>query len=166
MKLIWNPAMTLDGYIAKLDGDSDWVAEQDSQFFRSLVRQAGCVIAGRNTYDQYKGDVFPIDGAFTYVLTSRPHDAEPADGVEFITATPKELIHKLAAAGFEAAVLAGGSQTNSAFVAAGLVDEIVVNIYPMLFGQGLQLVQGAQCALELKLTATTVLDGGIVQCRY
>jgi hypothetical protein len=58
VKLIWSPAVTLDGNIAKADGNSDWPTNTDGEQFHELVRRCGCVIVGRNTYGQYKGEVF------------------------------------------------------------------------------------------------------------
>lgn len=164
MKLIWNPAVTLDGYIAKADGDSDWVADADSEFFRDLIQKSGCVIVGRTTYEQYKGDVFPVPNATTFVLTSHPEDAEAEDGVEFVDLSPQALLANLERRGFTQAVLAGGGTTNSAFASAGLIDEIIASIYPMMFGDGIKLLNG--CELILELTEVRQLAGGTVQHYY
>jgi len=164
MKLIWNPALTLDGYIAKIDGDSDWVSDEDGEAFWKLIQQSGCVIVGRTTYEQYKGDVFPVPGATTFVQTSRMDGTEPQEGVEFVTSSPQELISILEQRGFTQAVLAGGGETNSRFAAAGLVDEIIANVYPMIFGDGIKLLSG--CALKLELLDVQQLPGGIVQHHY
>ena len=164
MKLIWNPALTLDGYIAKTDGDSDWVSDEDGEAFWKLIQQSGCVIVGHTTYEQYKGDVFPVPGATTFVLTSRTDDGEPQEGVEFVNASPQELLGMLEKRGFTQAVLAGGSETNSLFAAAGLVDEIIANVYPIVFGEGIKLLNG--CALKLELLDIRQLSGGIVRHHY
>ncbi|MGI0133951.1 MAG: dihydrofolate reductase family protein [Candidatus Micrarchaeaceae archaeon] len=164
MKLVWNPALTLDGYIARRNGDSDWVADADSESFRNLIRESGCVIVGRTTYEQYKGDVFPVPGATTFVLTSHLEDSVAEDGVEFVRVSPQELLVRLEKRGFDRAILAGGSATNSRFAGAGLIDEIIANIYPMAFGDGMKLLSG--CELVLELTDVRQLPGGIVQHWY
>jgi len=164
MKVIWNPALTLDGYIAKKDGDSDWVADADSEFFRNLIKESGCVMVGRTTYEQYKGEVFPVAGATTFVLTSHPEDGQPEEGVELVNSSPEELVANLKQRGFTQAVLAGGSETNSRFAGAGLIDEIIANIYPMAFGEGMKLLSG--CELSLELIDVRQLPGGIVQHHY
>lgn len=49
MKLIWSPAVTLDGNIATADGNSDWPTTKDGELFSELVKQYGAVIVGRVT---------------------------------------------------------------------------------------------------------------------
>lgn len=166
MKIIWNPAVTLDGYIAKLDGDSDWVSEEDSTSFHNLIRQCGCVIVGHRTYEQYKGDVFPVRNATTFVWSRASQERQREQGVEYVRGRPDELINVLAQRGFRQTVLAGGTRTNSAFVAAGLVDEIIANIYPLTFGEGIKLIDGPECQLTLALIDSKALSHGVVQHRY
>ena len=164
MKLIWNPALTLDGYIARTNGDSDWVSDEDSEFFRGLIKQAGCVIVGRKTFDQYKGDVFPVPGATTFVWTRKPAEQMAETGVEYISGEPQQVLDLLAKKGFTEAVLAGGGQTNGAF--APFVSEIFANIYPMTFGAGIHLLGDAICELQLKLLEVKQLSDGICQHHY
>lgn len=167
MKIIWNPALTLDGYIAKTNGDSDWVSDEDGEFFWNLIKKAGCVIVGRTTYEKYKnGVVFPVPEALTFVLTSHPETGVPADGVEFIKTSPNDLIAQLEKRGFTQAVLAGGGKTSSEFAQAGLIDEIIANIYPMTFGEGIKLLNGNGCNLDLELLDVQRLQNGIVQHTY
>jgi dihydrofolate reductase len=165
MHVTWSPAVTLDGYIAKADGDSDWVSEQDSELFRQLVQSCGCVIVGRRTYEQYKDDVFPIDGAVTFVWTTHPETGEARDGVVYVGGKPEEVVKSLEAKGFNQAVLAGGGEVNNAFVAAGVVDTIIATMYPMLLGRGIRLL-AADCELQLALQESKAIDGGIIRNIY
>ena len=149
MKLIWSPAVTLDGNIAKADGNSDWPTETDGSHFHELIKKCGCVIVGKNTYDQYKGEVFPVEGAVTFVWTHNPEAGEQSEGVEYISGSPQEVVEAISKKGYEQCVLAGGSTTNDAFVGAGLVDEISATIYPLLFGSGMRLLSGSNIDIEL-----------------
>jgi dihydrofolate reductase len=166
MKLIWNPAVTLDGNIAKADGDSDWPTETDGNLFEEQVRKCGCVIAGRKTFKQYQGEVFPIEGATTFVWTQHPETAEKREGVEYISGTPEEVVAEIEAKGFKECVLAGGTITNNAFVSANLVDEIIATIYPLLFGKGMPLLSAENCDIKLRLLETAEIGDGVVRNRY
>ena len=55
MNIIWSPAVSLDGYIAKLDGSSNWVSDGHGELFEEPIRESGCVIFGRTTHEQYEG---------------------------------------------------------------------------------------------------------------
>ena len=165
MKLIWSPAVTLDGYIAKADSDSDWVSDKDGELFHELVKKTGCVIVGRKTYEQYKGEVFPVAGATTFVWTRNPETGQKERGVEFVAGKPDKIAKLLEEKGFKKAVLAGGGSTNNEFVSSGLVDEIVVTIYPMLFGAGIKMLS-QECSLNLELLETQEIGNGVIRRRY
>ena len=47
-------AISVDGYVAKKDGDSDWVSPVDSVNFEQKIKETGCLIVGRRTFDQYQ----------------------------------------------------------------------------------------------------------------
>lgn len=166
MYLIWSPAITLDGYIAKLDGDSGWPTETDGEQFQELVKKCRSVIVGRKTFDQYKGDVFPIAGATTFVWTRHPDTGDKYEGTEYISGTPSEVIELLEKKGFAESVLAGGSMTNDAFVGANLVDEISVTIYPLLFGKGMRLLSVENCELKLEILETKMIGDGVIKIKY
>lgn len=166
MKIIWSPAVTLDGNIAKADGNSDWPTETDGNQFHELIRKCGCVIVGKNTFEQYKGEVFPVEGAITFVWTHSPQDSEKTEGVEYISGSPSEVAQAIERRGYEECVLAGGSITNDAFVSAGLVDEITVTIYPLLFGTGMKLLSGNNIDMALELIDSTNIGDGVIRNRY
>lgn len=166
MKLIWSPAVTLDGNIAKADGNSDWPTETDGEDFHALIKKCGCVIVGKNTYDQYKGEVFPVEEAITFVWTRNPEESEKEEGVEYLTGSPEEVLGAIEAKGYSECVLAGGSMTNDAFVGAGLVDEISATIYPLIFGSGMRLLSGDNIDIELELLESTNIGDGVIRNKY
>lgn len=166
MKMIWSPAVTLDGNIAKADGNSDWPTDTDGQQFHELIKNCGCVIVGRKTYEQYKGEVFPVDSATTFVWTRQPETGERADGVEYISGSPSDVVDAIEAKGFTQCVLAGGSNTNNEFVSAGLVDEISATIYPLLFGNGMRLLSAENIDIQLELIESINIGDGVIRNRY
>lgn len=165
MRVIWSPAVTLDGYIARSNGDSDWVSDEDGKLFHELIRRTGCVIVGRKTYEQYKGEVFPVKHATTFVWTRHPETGSKTAGVEFVSGEPTEIARLLQKKGFKEAVLAGGGETNDAFVGSGMVKEIIITIYPMTFGEGIKLLS-KECELELQLLESQQVGDGIIRQHY
>lgn len=166
MKVIWSPAVTLDGNIAKADGNSDWPTETDGNQFHELIKKCGCVIVGKNTFDQYNGEVFPVDGATTFVWTHNPDAGEKLDGVEYISGSPKRVVEAIEKKGYKQCVLAGGSITNDAFVGAGLVDEITATIYPLLFGKGMPLLSSENIDIQLEFISSTNIGDGVIRNTY
>lgn len=166
MKVIWNSAITLDGNIAKVDGNSDWPIEADSKLFNQQVQKSGAVIIGRNTFEQYKGEVFPIEGATTFVWTQNIQSCELHYGVEYVSGTVNNIVELLERSGYTECVLAGGSITNNAFVSAGLIDEIIVTIYPLLFGHGMRFLSVENCDIKLKLLESKNIGEGVIRNIY
>ncbi len=90
-----------------------------------------------------------------------------ADLLEFSDASPAEIVARLAAAGCERCALLGGGQVYGQFLAAGLVDEIILTVEPRLFGTGRPLTGEVPLDIRLRLTDCTPLaDGGPVRLTY
>jgi dihydrofolate reductase len=168
VKVLFYPAISLDGFIAKPDGDSNWVAEEDELIFGEEVRRAGCVIVGRKTFEQYKGIIYPLADATTFVCTSRGDlSNEPANPyLRFVSGEVLEILEQIQAAGFSNAVLSGGAETNGRFADAQAIDEMLVSIYPLFIGSGLPIFGDRDIQLSLELLHTRKLSDGVIQNRY
>jgi len=166
MKLIWSPAATLDGNIATADGNSDWPTDTDGELFKESIQRCKAVIVGHTSFKQYKGSVFPVEGATTFVWTHTPEVGESYDGVEYISGEPVEVLATLEKRGLTECILAGGTATNNAFMAAGLVDEITATIYPLLFGKGMGMLTLEDFDVKLELLETKPIGDGVVRNRY
>ena len=82
MKLTLYNAVSIDGFIAKLDGDSDWVSESDAEIFESTCQKAGCIVMGKTTFEQFKGSLYPMKGVQNIVMSASSNHALTG-GVEF-----------------------------------------------------------------------------------
>lgn len=166
MRLIWYPAVTLDGFIATAEGNSDWVIPDDDRLFTQLVQSAGAIVMGRRTFDQYHSHGNPFPKAKTYVLTNNHHLASNDPAVAFVTGGPLEVMRRLHADGYQQAVLSGGGDTNGLFARAGLIEEAWISVYPLTLGAGIPLFGGYPTALRLTLIETRELPGGVTHHRY
>lgn len=164
MKVIMQMAVSLDGFIAKSNGDSDWVTEEDSSLFDEAVGKAGCVIVGKNTFEQYKGEIFPVPNAKNYVLTTEKHEND-TPAVMYLSGT-EELMNNLERDGFQEVILAGGGETNGRLGQADLIDEAVLSIYPIILGAGIRLFGSWAGKLNLELIETNNLGKGVTQNHY
>lgn len=166
MKLIWSPAVTLDGQIATANGNSDWPTDVSGKLFHELIKECGAVIVGHTSYEQYKGSVFPVDGATTFVWTHNPVTGEPNEGIEYISGEPAEVLVELEKQGLTACILAGGTTTNNAFMAAGLIDEITADIHPLLLGKGMGALTLENFEAKLELLDSKPIGDGVVRNHY
>jgi len=160
-------AVTADGLIATdPDHAADWTSTADKKSFVEETKKAGVVIFGRTTYDTINR---PLAGRLIVVMTTDPAkyaDRAVANAVEFTALSPTALLADLEKKGHQAVVVAGGAKTNGAFLAARLVDEIILTIEPKLFGRGLNFTEGADLDVTLKLLSVTSLNDDAIQLRY
>lgn len=157
-------AITLDGKIAQSsDHFPDWTGKADKKYFMERTKQAGCLIMGNTTY---KTIGRPLPGRKNVIMTRTPKVTEyTSDVLEYTDKDPAILLQQLASEGFEEVVLAGGAQINTLFGQAGLIDEVILTISPLVFGAGISLFSET-VDLPLQLEELTTLDENLVLVRY
>ncbi|MFO0876528.1 MAG: dihydrofolate reductase family protein [Gemmataceae bacterium] len=163
-KAVYYVASSVDGYIAAPDGGVDWLAPFQSPAedygYAAFLATVGGLIMGRRTYDQVLGfGPWPYPGKPCRVVTSRPLPDAPPDVLP--AAGPTE-----AAAALSGRIwLVGGSQLFEAYRAAGLIEEYIVTVVPVLLGAGVPLFRPGPGG-RLRLLACHSFPGGVVQLRY
>ncbi len=165
MKVILYPAITLDGFIADLNGECySWISNEDEAVYNDTIVHAGCLLVGRKTYEQYPED-FPKDDAITYVYTNDTA-LKDSDKVKFLHGSPAGVISQISQHGFSELIVGGGGKVNGSLAEAGLIDEIIISIYNVTIGEGIPLFGPHKPKLELELLKTTNVLGGIVKNHY
>jgi dihydrofolate reductase len=122
------------------------------------VQKIGNLIIGRRTYE-----LFPTHtpGIETIVLSHSPLKNDGAS----VVASPTEALDLLEKKGFDTALVGGGAQLVKSFLSQGLVDELYINIYPLISkGSTLALSENFQASLEL--IGVDKLSADIVQVHY
>lgn len=168
-------ATSLDGYVADREGGIGWLPEIDPASgedfgYAAFLAGIGALAMGRATYEQVRGfGAWPYVGRPTLVLSTRPPDPGAPGGVEFADGPVEALAERLRALAGDGDVwLVGGGATVAAFRAAGLIDEYLLTVVPVLLGGGVPLfapLPGGDPA-PLHLRAARPLAGGVVQLEY
>lgn len=167
-------ATSLDGFIARTNGDLDWLPGSDgvaggedygfSDFFASI----DTLVMGRNTYElALTFKEWPYHGKNVVVL-SRGFPAAPkhlAEGVTGTSASPAELVQRLAASGSRHVYVDGG-KTIQSFLRANLINEMTITRIPVLLGEGISLFGPLAQDVHLAHVSTRAFDSGFVQTRY
>lgn len=134
MKVVLHLAVSHDGFIARTDGDSSWVSSIDEQLFMQRARELGGLVVGRKTFEQYKGEIYPVPGSVNIVLT-REH---VRDAEIFSAASAREALSLAEERGCSGLLVAGGAETAKAFLAENLVDEVFLSIHEIVLGEGIR----------------------------
>ena len=148
MTTIYFTASTLDGFIVDEADSLDWLLTRDVDpngpfGYEAFVAEVGALVMGSSTYEWI---VKNQPGQWMYaqpswVLTTRPEIVQDGHPVHtFAGDIPVLHDELLAAAGDKDVWVVGGGQTAAQFVAAGLVDEMVVTYAPCTVGAGARLL--------------------------
>ncbi len=166
MKITLYMAITIDGFIAKSDGNSDWVSPVDTKNFETAISEHRNIILGSRTYKQYLGELYPVKGVNNIVISSDNTSVKPAEGVFVLPPNPDLVISFLEEKRQEKALLIGGGKTNGMFFQANLIDEIRLVVHPIAFGSGIKLFDGVEVERNFELTDVQKLQEGLVQLKY
>ena len=168
MKVTLFMAISLNGIIATLDNQEEFLSHANWDEFVKVVQKCGCLIWGRKTYELVrKWDKSYLDPFknIVKVIISRDKDLKFDSG--FVLAdSPKSAIKLLKEMGFKEVILTGGSINNSAFGKLGLINEIILDIEGVIIGQGIPLFNPEEFELKLQLKTVKKVTENILQLHY
>jgi len=166
MKIIVYLATSVNGMISNSRNVPDWLSQEYGVGFMSICQRTKAVIMGKTTYNILAPDYLPLkDDGSLVVLTHDTSMIAPMTNVLFTDHTPTETGALLEARGHTEAVIIGGTATVDAFMKAGLVDELILVIEPVLFGKGLPLLT-EDLDRHLVLMDVKQLNENTVQLHY
>lgn len=167
MKIILYMGISINGYIAKTDGDSEWTSDEDLKGFFENSKKAGNIVMGKNTFHAAnKSGHFPFPDALNIVVTHKKFENTWGEKVVFTDQSPKEVLTMLEEKGFTSVFLAGGGLLNSSFAKEKLIDEIYLDVEPLLLGTGIPVFAPSDFEFELKLLEVNKLNENTVQLHY
>jgi dihydrofolate reductase len=166
-KVVVNRAMSLDGFIAGPDDAMDWIFEYlDNDAFPEVMQATGAMLVGRGTHEVGKrmsGDT-DYDGGPVFVLTHRPPDPAEDPTVTFLCDGLDAALETARRAAGDLDVEVFGADVARQCLQAGLLEEILVFIAPVLLGDGVRLFDqpgGANVKLERLETSQAPLATSI-----
>lgn len=169
MRIIQSNCISVDGCIARENGQEDWLPSEGWDEFLNDAARFSNFIMGRETYEVvntlYQNYNFHnVSVLHKIIITTQPGFTAPSDYV--VVHSPKEAIMHLMKNGLETGLLIGGGRLNSAFYHYGLVDETWLTITPYTLGQGRRVTNGIPLGVHLQLHDTIELTKGRLQLRY
>src|SRR5215470_2219097 len=172
-KTLYSATMSLDGFIAGPGGDMSWLSAYlgPNPEVDQLIGQIGALLVGNRTFrgdDPHKGteqEGKPFGGGWSgpqFVLTHRVPDAA-VPGVTFVADLASGVAAAKAAAGDKYVNVLGASVARQC-IEAGLLDEVLVLIAPVMLGDGVKLFEhqgGAHVRLERTRVMQAPLAAGL-----
>lgn len=168
MKISIYNAISIDGFIADSKGKTEWVSEEDWLFFEKLVKDSRAIVMGSTTYKE-SGDDFPYNCELNIVMTSQQNllkKNNPDNGVIFTNKTPKQVIKMVKDIGYDELLVIGGGKLNASFIKAGYVNEVIVDIHPLIIGSGVKLFDSIPQNLNLTTSEVISKKSGLNLIKY
>ena len=174
-KIIVYIATSADGYIARADGDVDWLNRPRTAgdygmgaFYRSI----DTILWGRKTFEValgfqrkgLKGSEFDAN-VKNYVFSRKP-PRKPVPGVEFVNEPISNFARRLRNAPGKSVWMMGGAGIIGSFLDAGEIDEFIVHVIPTMIGAGIPLVQPKQRLVPLTLKSLERFKDDVVRLHY
>jgi dihydrofolate reductase len=173
--LVWHITMSLDGFIAGPDDAMQWAFDAFSPeaSVEETGQDTGAIVGGRRWYDvataRYDGVAGIYGGAWegpVFVVTHRPPDPSEDRTVTFVSDGLTAALDAAIEAADDKDVEVFGADVARQCLDAGLLDEIVVHIVPVLLGDGVRLYD-VPGAARVDLHRTDVSHTGqVVNLRY
>lgn len=166
-------ASSLDGFIAKKDGDVSWLRSTDhyepgitltEEAIEEFVQGIDCYVMGSKTYEHALELGWPYGETPVVVLTSR--QLEPnRDTVEFYAGELTELVDRLRKK-HNHVWMAGGAMLTKEFIRLRLADKLIVSIMPIILGDGILFFDFVGSRQRLHLEDVTAYKDGMVELSY
>ena len=164
MKVILYMAISLNGMIAKSDDDTSWISKEEWDSYSLTVRTAGNLIVGHRTYGILTKQPEFSEFKDVKLVVVAEKDFQTLSANHLVAHSPKEALKILS--GFEQVVVAGGGSLNASFVEENLVDEIYLDIEPIILGKGIPLFRDKGFERKLKLLEQKKITDNEIQLHY
>jgi dihydrofolate reductase len=172
-------ANSLDNFIARPDGTVDWLFNDGTdygmaEFFRSI----DTALLGRKTYEVATGlsqsrkrktkarkKSGTAWGTKSYVF-SRTLKAAPGGNFTIVAENAGDFVRSLKQEAGKDIWLMGGGELAGSLLSEAVVDEISLNVHPVILGRGIPLFANLTRQVNLELFATKAHPNGCVQLDY
>lgn len=166
-------AVSLDGFIAKMDGDINWLLKRDDPSedhgFNSFNETIDGVIMGRNTFEKvialeewfYTKPVIVLSKGLSFSDVPEKLIGK----VSIVDSSPLDLFESLKINGWKKIYVDGGKVIQS-FLRANLIEDMTITTIPVLLGEGRPLFGYLKEEVSLKHISTVTFPSGLVQSKY
>lgn len=165
---------SLDGFIAKKDGDISWMHSKDEyaegktlseEDITNFLQGIDCYVMGSRTYEQALELGWPYEDTPVVVLTSRDLYSEK-ETVQFYSGDLKQLVDEQLRPLYQNIWMVGGAQLTKEFMRRNLVDDIIISIMPVILGEGILFFDYIGMEQPLHLKDVTAYRDGMVELWY
>lgn len=175
-KIVLDLAVSLDGFIEGINGETDWCIMDEDMDFTKFLNSIDTILYGRKSYDLW-GEYIPgnetsdtekeiwelVHSKKKYVFSRTLTNID--NGI-LVNDNIVEEINKLKKEPGKDIWLYGGASLITTFMNLGLIDEYRLSVHPVILGSGKYLFTDINKRQELKLVDIRKFSSGVVQLCY
>jgi len=167
----YGAACSLDGFIAGTDGEIDWLhsSRDVNEIMREYWKSIDTILMGRKTWDfavsHGGGGGGGSSKMKTYVF-SRTLGSIDTKGAELVRDDAAAFVRDLKQRPGKGICLMGGGDFARSLFEVGVIDEVGLNVHPVLLGSGVPMFLDPCHRVALELVASRTIDGGCVYSMY
>lgn len=171
-KVIVHIGASADGYIARADGDLDWLTSRPKPagFYGlgDFMKSVDTKLLGRRTYEASlrMGATFDRAKSRAIVFSRQAPPSNAPSGVEFVRDDSGAFVRELREQPGKDIWLMGGGGLIASLLDAGAIDEFVITVTPIFLGDGIPLFAKRHRDVPLQLSRVERFDDGVVQLHY
>ena len=169
-KVTFGGACSLDNFFARKDDSVDWLlwTKEVGELMRTYWNTIDTVLMGRRTYEvasKSSRGAGGYPGVKTYVF-SRTLKKRSSKKLTFVSEDAVSFVRRLKEEEGKDICLMGGGVLAKPLFEAGLIDEVGLNIHPVLLGSGIPLFYEMPHQIDLELVRCQELSNGCVVVTY
>ena len=170
-KVIVHIGTSADGYIARTDGDLEWLTARPAPpgFYgiAAFMQSIDTKVLGRKTYEASLRMGAKFDTRDRTIVFSRHQPpADAPSGVEFVNDAIGPFVSRLREQPGKDIWLMGGGELIASFLDEHAIDEFVISVVPVFIGDGIPLIARRHRHVPLDLQSVERFEDGVVQLRY
>lgn len=160
-------AVSLDGFIARRDGEVEWITKEVKESINKVYSSTETLISGTNTYNFIfeRWGCWPYKSKKTFVVANTPINTVQEKYLSFITDSPFEIIQELKKETESDLVVIGGGKLITSLINTQLLDELTIYTIPIMLGEGVSFI-GKTIGSEWELSKNYSLDCGTLCAIY
>lgn len=182
--LIFFMHTSLDGYVAGLNGEMNWIKvdEELFDFVGTMTANADTALYGRVTYEMMEGywpkageqpnaTKHAIEHSAWYnkvskIVLSTTINETGLTNTKVISDQLKDNIDKIKKQEGKNILIFGSPRASQSLLNEGLIDEFWLFVNPIILGQGMPLFKNVTGTTKLKLVESKTFESGVIALHY
>jgi dihydrofolate reductase len=165
MNVILYASLSANGQVIFAEDVKHQVIPEVVADFMQLAATTRNIILGRCTYDLMLNNPMARQAFLGTELIAVSKQMQPDEGVT-VMPSPLEVVQYGKSKGYEKMLVIGGVQVYQSFLTAGLINEMLLNLMPMVTAKGGGLIQKGVADLQLALQSSKEIARNIMQLHY